>query len=383
MHNYFAAWLKGANVQLTDGVARSRWAAVEALVHWATESGKAVRLSAPAIAVASISAEQRQEISQVLQGGDASFAMIGNDAELQVLAASAVVQLLVEEGPVADAAALSVGTGTFGNREPEAAPGLAQLAHDYLSRRAVTARIYDDAPRDSAFAPRQAAYIKGRLNTLSKDLASDGEEQDADDGLASATAVEALGKIVASLTGYLEQVATDESIAHNRLVRAQAAFSEETNILWWVINGYSQDLSRPRGQASAAELTLPSARELAHLVTHGVPPAASIEYLRRALSSAEGGAPDQLTIAEVMEAAAPDWRESATVALPEGGPDHLFPVLTGLRIVDEGSGNDDWKRIFRDRTGLAGDFTAAPEEIGIHLLRELSLGSCLVSSAPD
>ena len=279
--------------------------------------------------------------------------------------------------------ALSVATGTFGDREPEATPGLAQLARDYLSRRAVAARIYDDAPRNPSFAPNQVAQIKRRLTTFSKALAADGEDQTDEERPAPAAAVETLGKVVSSLTEHLENVATAESTARNRVVRAQAAFSEETNILWWIINGYSQDLSKPRGQVSAAELTLPSARELAGLVTHGVPPAASIDYLRHALSSADGGASEQLTIGEAMEATAPDWRESATAALPEGGPDHLFPFLTGLRIMGGVPSNDGWKHVLGDRTDLSGDFTATAEEFGLQLLRELTLSSCLVDSEPE
>ena len=50
MHEHFSYWLRGANVSLTDDVAKSRWGAVEALVHWTTEPQKALRLSASAIA---------------------------------------------------------------------------------------------------------------------------------------------------------------------------------------------------------------------------------------------------------------------------------------------------------------------------------------------
>ena len=114
MHKYFAAWLSGVNVHLTDEVARSRWAAVESLVQWVTDSEKALRLAASAVAVESVGSEWRQEISLALQQGDASFAMVGNDAELQVLAASAVVQLFEDEGVAADVAALGATTGALG-----------------------------------------------------------------------------------------------------------------------------------------------------------------------------------------------------------------------------------------------------------------------------
>ena len=367
MHEQFAYWLRGVNVSLTDAVAKSRWRAVEALVHWTTEPQKALRLSASAVAAASVPEEWLQEISGVLRGGDASFSMIDNAAEMQVLAASTIVELFAEEGSAADTAALCVATGTFGDREPEATPGLASLAHGYLGRRAVSIRHYEGTLRASALTSAQAGVGTRLSNQVAEALAEDDH----------ATAVTALDKAVSHLAKRLENVAEAEVTAHNRLVRSQAALSEENGILWWVINDYSRELMRPRGQASPEELVLPSARELASLVTHDVPPTASIEYLRQALSSAAQETPPQLTVAEAMEATAPDWRDSATAVLPEEGSVHLLPVLAGLRIMSEIPAIGDWNKALRDRTGLAAEFADAPEKVGLQLLRELLLTRCL------
>ena len=377
MHDYFAAWLSGVYVQLTDDVARSRWAAVEVLVQRTTESGKAVRLAASAVAVASVSVEQRREVAEALQEGDASFPMINNDAELQVLAASAIVQLLKDEGAVADAAALGVVTGTFGDREPESAPGLALLAQDYLNRRALSVRVRVETPRRAAFTSQQVSA----LTKLSKDV-SEALVEDRNQGTVSPDTLEILNNAVSKLTAHVRRVAEAEFDASNRLSQDHGAFSEENNILWWVISGYSRELSKPRDQASPAELTLPSARELASLATRGVSPAASIEYLRHALSSAKGEAPQLLTVMAAIKATAPEWRASATsVELPEG-TDRLFPILVGLRVGGEVLGGSDWSQALWDRTGLAADFADTPEQIGLHFLNELSLANCLASSEP-
>ena len=192
MHEYFAAWLRGVYLQLTDDVARSRWAAVESLVRWVTESEKALSLAASAVAVASVSSEWRQEISRALQQGDASFAMVGNDAELQVLAASAVVQLFEEEGAIADVAALGVATGTFGNREPEAAPGLAPVAREYLRHRALSVRVHVEARQEGSFTVGQSRNLPKLSNDVSKGLAED-------EGSVSPETVEILNKAVSNL----------------------------------------------------------------------------------------------------------------------------------------------------------------------------------------
>lgn len=366
MHKHFTHWLHGVNVHLTDEVAKSRWGAVEALVDWTTEPQKALRLAASAIAPASVSEQWRQEILAVLGSGDASFSTIDNNAEMQVLAASAIVQLFADEGPAADTAALCVTTGTFGNREPEATLGSASLAHDYLSRRSVSIRPHEEILRTSALTPAQ----KGAGTKLSNQV---DEALGQGDPLAAATA---LKDVVLNLAQRLEDVAEADVTAHNQLAHRLAALSEENNILWWVISGYSRELDTLRGQASPHELVLSSAYELASLVTHDVSPTASSEYLRHVLSSTEGEALSQLTVAEAVEAATSGWPDSATAATPDEGPDHLFPILAGLRLTKETPAGG-WKQALLERTGLETEFADAPENVGLQFLHELLLTRCL------
>ena len=366
MHEHFSYWLRGVNVGLTDEVAKSRWGAVEALARWTTEPQKALRLSASAVASARVPEEWLREISDMLRSGDIAFTAIDNDAEMQVLAASTIVELFAEEGPAADTAALCVATSTFGDREPKATRGLASLAHDYLSRRAVSIRPHEETLHTPALTPAQIG-VGTKLSNQVEEALGQGDH---------AAVVTALNGAVSNLAKRLENVAAADVTAHNQLVQSLAALSEENNILWWVISDHSRELGRPRGQASPQELALPSAYELASLVTHDVPPTASIEYLRHVLSSAEGETPSRLTVAEAMEATAPDWRDSATAALPEEGPDHLFPVLAGLRLMRETPASE-WRQALLERTGLATEFADVPENVGLQFLHELLLSRCL------
>lgn len=361
MHEHFSYWLGGVNVGLTDEVAKSRWGAVEALTGWTTEPQKALQLSASAVASARVPEEWLREVSEVLRSGDTALSAIDNAAEMQVLAASTVVELFAEEGPAADTAALCVATSTFGDREPEATPRLASLAHDYLSRRAVSIRLHEEALHKSALTPAQMGVGTKLSNQVAEALGRSDH----------AAAVTALNEAVSNLAKRLEKVSAADVTAHNRLVQRLAALAEENNTLWWVISDYSRQLGRPRGLASPPELVFPSAYELASLVTHDVPPAASIEYLRHVLSSGEGDVPSQITVAEAMEATTSGWRDSTTVSLEEG-TDHLFPVLAGLRLMRETSAGE-WEQALLERTRLATEFADAPETIGLQLLHELLL----------
>ena len=303
--------------------------------------------------------------------------MMGNDAELQVLAASAVAQLFEDEGVVADVAALGVATGTFGDREPEAAPHLVPLAREYLRRRALSVRVRVEARHEASFTVGQARNLAKLSNDVSKGLA-----EDKDQGSVSPETVEVLNKAVSKLKDYFTELANAEFCASRRMIESLIVLSEENNILWWLINGYSRELEKPRAQASTAELVLPTAQELASLVALEVPPAASIEYLRHTLSSAKGEAPTQLTVIEAIGATAPEWRILATsVELPEGA-DRLFPLSTGLRIGRDAPDEHDWNRALSDGTGLSADFASPPEEIGVHFLNELSLASRFSTSDP-
>ena len=377
MHDYFAAWLAGVNVHLTDDVAKSRWAAVESLVRWVTEPEKALRLAASAVSVASVNSEWRKEISRALQQGDASFPMVGNNAELQVLAASAIAQLFKDKAAVADVAALGVTTGTFGNREPEPTPCLALLAREYLRRRALSVRVRIEARQKASFTAGQARHLAKLCKDVTVALAEDKNQ-----GSVSAETIEPLTAAMSKLTDHVARVAEAEFSAYKRMNESQNMLSEENNILWWLINGYSRELEKPRAQTSAAELVLPSARELASLITREVPPAASIEYLSHTLLSAKGEAPSQLTVMEAIRATAPEWRTLATSVELPGGAERLFPIHAGLHIGRDTPDEDDWNQALSERTGLSLDFAATPEEIGVQFLNELSLASNFMNLEP-
>lgn len=272
----------------------------------------------------------------------------------------------MEEGPAADTAALCVATGTYGGREPEATGGLASLAHEYLSRRAVSIRAHEETRRASTVTPAQTG-VGTKLSNQVKEALDQGDPM---------AAVTALNDAVANLATRLANVAAADASAHNQLVLSLAGLSEENNILWWVISNYSRELGRPRGQASPKELVLPSAYELAGLVTHAVPPRVSIEYLRHVSSSTEGETPSQLTVAEALEATTSGWRDSATAISPEEDPDYLFPVLVGLRLMRETPAGE-WEQALLDRTGLSTEFADAPENVGLQFLHELLLTRCL------
>lgn len=227
-------------------------------------------------------------------------------------------------------------------------------------------RPHEETLRESAVTSGQVGVVTRRSNEVANAL----EQED------YGAAATALSKAVAELAKRLETVANADFTSHNQLVQRLAGLSEENNILWWVIGDYSRELGRPRGQASPQGLVLPSAYELASLVTHDAPPTASIEYLRYVLSSAEGETPSQLTVAEAMEATTSDWRDSATATSPEEDPDHLFPVLAGLRLMRE-TPTGEWGQALLDRTGLSTEFADAPENVGLQFLHELLLTRCL------
>ena len=264
-----------------------------------------------------------------------------------------------------------------GDREPEAAPHLATLALEYLRGRALSVRVRVEARHEASFTDGQARNLAKLSNDVSEALAADKEEDSV-----SPQTVEALYKAVSQLKDYFTELANAELSASRRMIESLTALSEENDILWWLISGYSRGLDKPRAQASTAELVLPTAQELASLVALEVPPAASIEYLRHTLSSAKGEAPTHLTVMEAMRATAPEWRILAmSVELPEGA-DRLFPLSADLRMVRDAPDQHNWNCALSDGTGLSGDFASPPEEIGVHFLNELSLASRFSTSDP-
>ena len=326
MHDYFSHWLGGVTIGLTSDVAKSRWVAVEELANWANHPHKVLRLSAIAIAGPSTADANPDELIRVLQSGDASFPMIENDVEVQVLSASAIAEILTGNDAIADIASLAISTGTFGDREPDVAKGINQLSERYLLERATNSRLLSRAENNATEWPSQFRTIK--------DLAA----------------------------------ATSSSRAE--LMEAQAVLAEEVNVLWWIFNGRSRLWGNSRDELSAAQLLLPSASELADLIYSPVPPIAATEFLRHVLACAQKPLPRVMKVTEAIESTPRDWRLSIRQSMPEVIPRTLLPLTS---IVGEPQQNENRANQLNASTGLSGEFEFPLMQLGSQFLRELLL----------
>ena len=325
MHDYFAKWLGGVNVGLTDALAKSRWKAVNSLTKWANQPGRGLLLSLAAVSIEQLSEQELSDIQGVLQRGDSSISMINNHAEVQALAASSIVQLFNIQSPVADVAALCVATGTFGDRDPETAPELRQVAENFLLARAIAIRTCEITERKLSFSSGRKSAISRKLNAFKSDLTQGEEDVPSEEGFASAKLVRDLCRVVSELADDLREVAKAERNSYLQLGRYHSFLSEESDILWWIMSDFSHDLRKSRSGASVVELTLPSARELAHLIANFVPPAASKDFLRHAYSRCTDHPVRSVSIANAILATPVDWRASVIRSLPASSAASIFP----------------------------------------------------------
>ncbi len=328
MHDYFSHWLGGVTIGLTGDVAKSRWVAVEKLANWANQPHKVVQLSAIAAAGPSTAGTNPDELIRVLQSGDASFPMIENDVEVQVMSASAIAEILTGNDSIADIASLAISTGTFGNREPDLANGINQLSERYLLDRATNSRMLIRAESDAADWPSKFRTIK--------------------------------------------DLAAKTSSSHAELMEAQAVLAEEVNVLWWIFNGRSRTWEQSRSDLSAAQLLLASAGELADLIHSPVPPFAATEFLGHVLACARKPVPRVMKVTEAIDSAPRDWRQLISLSMPDVIPRTLLPLTSQMRESEQ-SPIESRADQLNASSGLSGEFEAPLVQLGLQFLRELLL----------
>ena len=374
MHEYFSTWLEDVYVELSPDIESSRWRAVAALARWADQPEKALLLGEMSVAAGRVSNDDLGEFWRLIGEVDSSISMDENRAEVQVLAASAVIQLFEDHSEFADVAALCVATGTFGGRAPETAPGLQIAAENFLDWRAVATRTFEKPDRDQSFSSGQKGSITKQLNRV--------EAQITEDPQATASAIRELCKVVGELAGRLSRVAKAELDTRLQFERQQAIIAEESDILWWITNRASTDLTLLQDRRDTARFILETAWEFSNLVTQRVPPLASLEYLRHSLSVASAHNLESICIVEALSASNPEWLIFPSNSLPSRVGIHAMPILGGLNLKRQ-SVDDAWESLYVEQTGLSSGTTVASDELAVQVVRESALCNALSGIKPD
>lgn len=349
MPSDFARWLGETCVGLSAELVEARWAGAGAL---SLSEGRDMSEAMVRIAFASKKAPtptMLQQVRQTIHDGDETFQMSGNDKELQVMVAAALVARMSASEDAAETALL-VSTATFqGLRKPSLPMDLGALAASELLRLADTNRI---RPALSSFA------VKGGTN-VDKDVTTKAQGGDFPG---------AIGALVKATNTALTNLATMHARAMAAVEVVTKVQDEELQMLWWLIGDRSQrgvkfdaipDLERP----------LVLAKELSDM-TEYLPGPRSIGALLAQASVKDKG---KVPVAEAINALSDAWVDSVVTKAEYSAL--TAPLHSALVRRQETSANDSWIAGWLASTGLAKIPSLTPLALGGQFYRESILFS--------
>jgi len=310
----FGSWYRAVQIEPNDDRLQRRWAAVEKAAKGCSADA-ALELARLFNGFPVRDESWLAEFKKRFQDEDSAFDADSASAELVVLAAAAIAQIVATNGKAADIVAMATQAAAFGlapdNRR---IPAVRRIVDSHLINRGTSTRagpVRRLPPKD------RGKKIEAVFSALQS-----GHQQ----------AAEPIKVILGELSAQIDE-------AHEKLVISERIREELSGVLWWLMGAYSETLGIPFSTVPATALPVICAFELAHLtrMTPGLPNA------RAFLLQAFGGrVPQDQTIVDWIRAVERPVRARLLEESNDSGMSPRLPVLDAMRKLLELADDDVW-----------------------------------------
>jgi hypothetical protein len=286
---------------------------------------------------------------------DASFSLVNNERETRVLAALILGQLIENEHALA---ILAVSVGNFrGFIKPSQSRWLIQDAEDAIGQLSVEERELE------SISTKVSPSVTNKL----------GEELTALTQNDWATLIALLGKIRLEAQTSAKTTASQITAALKAFERRSELMREESQMLWWLIGGYSRTFERSFTSFGIPQAAIVGAVDLGALTTKSVyGPIAMPAMLDRVIASAKRSKGQQTCeLATAIDGF--DVEDLKCLQVPTTLPARLTPVALAIDLA-RNLGIGKWHSQFHDKAGLEPSIKLDPISLAEQLYRECLLG---------
>jgi hypothetical protein len=360
MQRFFANWYALVRPEPSSEILDKRWAGIEKYCGVANEDHvfELVRLffNRPVLNEAS-----EEEFRTAFRDADSAFLMKNNDVEVQVLAGSAIANIL-EQKPsnLTDATALSVLCGNCRNlRSSVLIPDIISYATEYVARESVRVREAEALDEIKVAGPTKPE----ELSSLGASL-QDGSLQ---------TNPDALVKLIEKIASATVTVSRMAENSISKLSSNIAIQQEETNILWWLFGEHSRDREIHVGTIDFPALCLIVGKELADLTTlePGARPAPA--FMDRMLRTGRVDLPESISLVEAVNSSAREWRRAW---MNSSDPHTVWDICPAHFAASKSLETEDtsaWVPIFESKAGFNASCRLAPLDLAMQTYQEALL----------
>ena len=275
-------------------------------------------------------------VRSAFKESDSAFKMSENDAEVRMLSGAILLKAADSaDEAVSCAALLTICMRPFAGEAPNATPEIINIGRERLrSKRADL--------RENIFSPltrATAGSIEQPLAKLSAKL-----EENTFEGLSES--LETCLKVMSQ-----NQLRTNKAL--NSLIRTHELYREDSQVLWWLVSGWSMEFSVPLSDMNSKAVPMVVAKEFADLTLNFPGPYAAEAVLHRILIDCEFSRENNnpLQFATFINSPEQDWRKevSQSVCSDLFG---LCPILSAVTKSVEVEKKSDWFPAFKNAVGL-------------------------------
>ncbi|MFQ0829074.1 GTPase-associated system all-helical protein GASH [Serratia fonticola] len=290
---------------------------------------------------------------------DASFSLVHNEREGQVLAALILAELIVSENAIA---ILAVSVGSIrGLRISPQSSWLLNDAEEALMRLSVVERVAENV--STKITPTIATKLDDEIIELGQTNSWP-------------TLITILGKIRAEAQSSALTTAKQVARALTAFNHQAKLMREESQMLWWLISGYSKTFERSFAEFGPQQAALVGAMDLGTLTTQSqFGPISTPAMLERIIASAKKTKGQQ---ARELVAAIDGFviEDLKCLEVPTHLPAKLAPVTSAIELART-MGISRWHSQFQAVTGLEPSIQFDSISLAEQLYREYMLGKLL------
>lgn len=361
MHPLFYDWYSAIDLKPDEETLKKRWQGVEKIckkmnlqfwlnlvrIHFHSEDGDSTAFA--------------NEFKTL----DATFPMTENSAELALLAATCVVQLLADTSIRGDVVALGVVSTNCHQKGPSNSwIDTVDVARHYLRNRSQKLRKIGARETGPISVPELIEIPEAPECPQAENWPTT-HQNFADITSSMNDSRNALNRNFSEIAKFLEQSATKS------VLKRLEVLQEETNVLWWLFGEYSRDLDCPIRELKIPAICMLASKELSDLV-HLIPgPPAFRSVINKVFQLSEQEIPGTVRLDECVNATPREWREDFKGTLVSEALSDVTPVLFAIEKSVEVKTGKKWQPLFEAGSGLKPGVALSPMDMSEQIYEEI------------
>ena len=360
MNKHFAEWYRTVNIEPYDEQLKHRWKGIEDYIKLDFPTSDIFELVKLFFNIPTHNEDFHTRFVNCFTNIDSAFKRNYN-LEISVLAGVTLITIIEKVESMNILAIFSTLSIAFNKREAVVPDIYEKILDEYNHLSALI--------RENLLKYKKEDSCTPSCKNLCDHLKENGATWDSNTGTL-------FNNYITSLNNYV--IKAEEK--NEYVTKSISIYSEESQILWWLIGEWSQDLDKPFKELSSTEAALIIGKELADLVNTLPGPYSSEAVLNKMLGSCKKGARKDLIFADAIEQTSIEWRRTVVEKYPSENLKEITPVLTAITKSLEVDNEKEWLPSFKGATKLEADkIKLSSRELAFQMYVECLTIKCLNS----